>query len=58
LEKLPVEPFPSLDVAQVLSAGHENGSTLLPTLKLKGANHVALPNIVRLVRKGIRGKND
>ena len=58
LGKLPVEPFPSLDVAQVLSAGHENGSTLLPTLKLKGANHVALPNIVRLVRKGIRGKND
>jgi hypothetical protein len=29
---------------------------LLPTLK--GANHVALPNIVRLVRKGIRRKND
>ena len=58
LGKLPVEPFPSLEVAQVLSAGHENGSTLLPTLKLKGANHVALPNIVRLVRKGIRGKND
>jgi len=28
----------------------------LPTLK--GANHVALPNIVRLVRKGIRRKND
>src|SRR6267378_632313 len=54
LGKLPVEPFPSLDVAQVLSAGHENGSTLLPTLKLKGANHVALPNVVRLVRNGIR----
>jgi two-component system nitrate/nitrite response regulator NarL len=58
LGNLPVEPFPSLDVVQVLSAGHENGSTLLPTLKLKGANHVALPNIVRLVRKGIRRKND
>ncbi len=56
LGELPVEPFPSLDVAQVLSAGHENGSTLLPTLK--GANHVALPNIVRLVRNGIRRKND
>ncbi len=56
LGELPVEPFPSLDVAQVLSAGRENGSTLLPTLR--GANHVALPNIVRLVRKGIRTKND
>lgn len=58
LEKLPVEPSPSLDIAQVLSAGHENGSTLLPTLKPKGANHVALPNIVRLVRQGIHRKND
>ena len=57
LEKLPVEPFPSLDVAQVLSAGHKNGSTSLPTLKLKGASHVALPSIVRLV-KGIGRKND
>ena len=57
LEKLPVEPFPSLDVAQVLSAGHKNGSTLSPTLKLKGASHVALPSIVRLV-KGIGRKND
>jgi len=56
LGELPVEPFPSLDVAQVLSAGHENGSTLLPTVT--GANHVALPNIVHLVRKGIRRKND
>jgi two-component system, NarL family, nitrate/nitrite response regulator NarL len=55
-ERLPVEPFLSLDVAQVVSAGYENGSTLLPTPK--GANHVALPNIVRLVRKGIRRKND
>jgi len=34
LEKLPVEPLPSLDVAQVLSAEHKNGSTSLPTLKL------------------------
>ena len=56
LERLPVEPFLSLDVAQVVSAGYENGSALLPTPK--GANHVALPNIVRLVRKGIRRKND
>jgi two-component system, NarL family, nitrate/nitrite response regulator NarL len=57
LEKLPVEPFPSLDVAQILSAGHKNGSTSLPTLKLKGSGHVALPSIVRLV-KGIARKND
>jgi two-component system, NarL family, nitrate/nitrite response regulator NarL len=57
LEKLPVEPFSSLDVAQVLSAGHKNGSTSLPTLKLKGASHVALPSIVRLV-KSIGRKND
>src|SRR5713101_7450162 len=58
LGKLPVEPFPSLEVAQILSAGHKNGSALSPTLKLKGASHVALPSIVRLVRKGIGGKND
>jgi two-component system nitrate/nitrite response regulator NarL len=58
LGKLPVEPFPSLDVAQVLSAGHKNGSTLSPTLKLKGASHAALPSIVRLVRKGIGRRND
>jgi two-component system nitrate/nitrite response regulator NarL len=57
LERLPAEPFPSLDVAQVLSAGHKNGSTSLPTLKLNGASHVALPSIVRLV-KGIGRKND
>ena len=57
LEKVPVESFPSLDVAQVLSAGHKNGSTSLPTLKLNGASHVALPSIVRLV-KGIGRKND
>jgi two-component system nitrate/nitrite response regulator NarL len=57
LEKLPVEPLPSLDVAQVLSAEHKNGSTSLPTLKLNGASHVALPSIVRLV-KGIGSKND
>ncbi len=56
LGELSVEPFASLDVAQVLSAGHEDGSALLPTLRR--ANHVALPNIVRLVRKGIRTKND
>src|SRR5712691_11005499 len=55
LEKLPVEPFTSLDVAQILSAGHKNGSTSLPTLKLKGSGHVALPSIVRLV-KGIGRK--
>jgi two-component system nitrate/nitrite response regulator NarL len=58
LEKLPVEPLPSLDIAQALSARPEKGSTLLPTPKLKGANHVALPNIVRLVRKGIHRKSD
>ena len=54
LEKLPAEPFPNLNVAQVLSAGHQNGSTLSPTPKLEEANHVALPNVVRLVRNGIR----
>jgi len=57
LEKLPVEPFPSLDVAQILAAGQKNGSKSLPTLKLKGARHVTLPSIVRLV-KGIGRKND
>jgi two-component system nitrate/nitrite response regulator NarL len=58
LVELSVEPFPGLDVAQVPSGGHKNGSTLLPTLKLKGASHAALPSIVRLVRKGIGRKKD
>jgi len=58
LGELSVEPFPGLDVAQVLSAGHKNGSTSLPTLKPKGASHAALPSIVRLVRKGIGRKKD
>jgi two-component system, NarL family, nitrate/nitrite response regulator NarL len=58
LEQLPPEPFPSLDVAQVLTTGHENGSTLSPTPKLEDAKHLGLPNIVRLVRKGIRRNND
>ena len=57
LEKLSIEQFPGLDVAQVLSAGHKNGSASLPTLKRKGASHVALPSIVRLV-KGIGRKSD
>ncbi len=57
LEQLPGEPLPSLDVAQVLSAGRKNGSTSLPMLKLNGASHVALPSIVRGV-KGIGRKND
>lgn len=58
LGKLPAEPFRSLDVAQVVSAGHEHQSTLLPALKIGGADQVAVPNIVRLVRSGIRRKND
>ena len=58
LEELPVGPFPSLDVAQVLSAGHKNGSTSLPTLKLKGTSHVGLPSIVRFIPKGIGRKSD
>lgn len=58
LEKLPVQSSPSFDIAQVLSAGREKESALLPTLKPKGANHVAVPNIVHLVRKGIHRKSD
>jgi two-component system nitrate/nitrite response regulator NarL len=57
LEKLPVEPFPGLDVPQVLSPGQDR-SPLSSTPKLEGVNHVVLPNIVRLVRKGISRKND
>jgi two-component system, NarL family, nitrate/nitrite response regulator NarL len=57
LEKLSIEQFPILDVAQVLSAGHKNGSPSLQTLKRKGASHVALPSIGRLV-KGIGSKSD
>jgi two-component system, NarL family, nitrate/nitrite response regulator NarL len=56
--ELPVETFPSLDVAQVLSRGHKNGSASLSTLKLEAAGHVALPSIVRLVHKGIGSKGD
>src|SRR5262249_6905338 len=51
LEELPVEPFPNLDIAQALSAGRNNGSTSLPTLKLKGAGHVVMPGTLRLVGK-------
>ena len=58
LGKLPVEPFPSLGVAQVLSAGHKNGSTLSPTLNRQEARRLELPNIVRLLRKDIGTKND
>jgi two-component system, NarL family, nitrate/nitrite response regulator NarL len=58
LEELPVEPFPGLDVAHVLSSGHKNGSKSLPALQLKGTSHVGLPSIVRLVRKGIGRKDD
>jgi two-component system, NarL family, nitrate/nitrite response regulator NarL len=58
LVKLPVEPFSSLDVAQILPAGRKNGSTLSPMLELKGPSHVALPSLVRLVRKRIGRKND
>jgi two-component system, NarL family, nitrate/nitrite response regulator NarL len=56
LEKPRVEPFPSVDVAQVVPAWGENGSVCLPTLE--GTNHVVLSNIFRLVSKDIRRKND
>jgi two-component system, NarL family, nitrate/nitrite response regulator NarL len=56
--KLPAEPFPSVDVGQVVSAGHKNGSTLSPTLRPKGASQVDLPSVLGLVRKGICRKND
>jgi hypothetical protein len=36
VEKLPVEPFPNLNGAQVLSARDNDGSTLCSTVKLKG----------------------
>jgi two-component system nitrate/nitrite response regulator NarL len=55
--KLPGEPFPSLDVAQIVSAGHKNGSTLSP-LKLKEPSHVAPLSLVRLVRKRSGTKTD
>jgi two-component system nitrate/nitrite response regulator NarL len=57
LEKLPEAPFPGLDVPQVLSPGHKNGSASLPILKRKGVGEVALPSIVRLV-KDIGRKSD
>jgi two-component system nitrate/nitrite response regulator NarL len=58
LAKLAVEPFPTLDVAQVLSAGHKNGSTLPPTLNRQEASRLGLPSIVRLLRKDIGTKNE
>ncbi len=58
LDGLPVEPSPSLDVARVRSAGQEDRSMFSPTPKREGANHIALPNIVRLVRKGLRRTSD
>lgn len=56
LEKLLVEQFPALEVAQGLSGEHNNGSASLPTFRRKGASHVALPSTVRL--KGIGSKSD
>jgi len=53
VEKLPVEPFPNLNGAQVLAARDNDGSTLCSTVKLKGANHAALPNIACLAGKRI-----
>jgi two-component system, NarL family, nitrate/nitrite response regulator NarL len=58
MEKLPVEPFPSLNGAQVLSAGDNNGSTLFSTVKHKGANQSAFPNLACLVRQRICRTSD
>ena len=58
LDGLPVEPSPSLDVARVRSAAQEDRSIFSPTPKREGSNHIALPNIVRLVRKGLRRTSD
>src|SRR5262249_14711261 len=58
LEELPVEPLTAAGVPPVLPSAHENGSVFLPALEFKGTNSVALQNIVRLVHKGIRRKND
>jgi two-component system nitrate/nitrite response regulator NarL len=58
LEGLPAEPLTAVGVPPVLSSAHENGSVFLPALEFKGTSSVALQNIVRLVHKGIRRKND
>jgi DNA-binding CsgD family transcriptional regulator len=50
-EELPVEQFSNLDTAQGLTAGRKNGSTSLPTFKVKGACHTAMPGSLHLVRK-------
>jgi two-component system, NarL family, nitrate/nitrite response regulator NarL len=57
LEEPPVEPFPNLDVAQAVSAGHKNGSKSLATIQLKGTSRVGLPSL-HLVHKSIGRKND
>jgi two-component system nitrate/nitrite response regulator NarL len=51
LEEPPIEPFPNLDIAKVATAGRTNGATSLSTLELNGADHVAMPGSLRLVRK-------
>jgi two-component system nitrate/nitrite response regulator NarL len=51
LEGPPVEPFPTLNIAQVATAGSTNGAISLSTLELKAAGHVAMPRSLRLVRK-------
>jgi two-component system nitrate/nitrite response regulator NarL len=56
-DELPVEPFPNLDAAQILSKGYRNGSKSLPTLQLKGTTHVGLSSIMPLAHKGIGRKN-
>lgn len=45
--RVPIQPA-NLDVAQVLSSGHLNGTT--QTLKLNGASHVALSSIDQLAQ--------
>jgi len=51
LEKLPVEQFSNLGIAQVLTAGRKHGSTSLPTFKIKGTSHIAVPGTLQLIRK-------
>jgi len=51
LEGPPVEPFPTLNIAQVATAGSTNGAISLSTLELNAAGHVAMPRSLRLVRK-------
>ena len=51
LQNLSVEQFTDPGIAQAPTRGRKHGSTALPTFKINGASHVAMPDTLHLVRK-------